>query len=84
MDLQIYHSATEMFQIEPQSDDKENEQVSQRASATLAGNKISDDWTSRNDRLRQRLVEEQDYLRVRWIAGKNKYEDLVSHHFLLL
>ncbi|PVD21840.1 hypothetical protein C0Q70_17642 [Pomacea canaliculata] len=65
-------------QIEPQSDDKENEQVSQRASATLAGNKISDDWTSRNDRLRQRLVEEQDYLRLQLKQQMSRHSELME------
>ena len=38
--------------------------MSRRAAAVLARDSVRDDWTAKHGRLRERLVEEQDYLRV--------------------
>lgn len=59
-------SPTAMLQpTAPLSEDKENQRVSRRAAAVLARDTVHDDWTAKHGRLRERLVEEQDYLRVR-------------------
>ena len=61
---------------EPLCEDKENQRVSRRAVAVLAKDSLRDDWSAKHGRLRQRLVEEQDYLRVRCDRGSVQFSSV--------
>nr|KAG5703045.1 hypothetical protein BaRGS_016206 [Batillaria attramentaria] len=60
------------------SDDKENQRVSRRAAAVLARDSASNDWTVKHDRLRERLVEEQDYLRFQLQQQMARHNEMMD------